>query len=161
VSLTLFGGGYVFIPMLQQLIVDQLNWLDAREFADGIALGQVTPGPIMITAAFVGYKLAGIAGAAVATVAMFLPPALLMIFVSGILDNLKSNRRVLAAFYGLRPAVIGMIASAAWALARTAPQDLRALIIGLVVFFMITRFKITVAYLIPLSGVAGYLLFGN
>jgi chromate transporter len=161
VSLTLFGGGYVFIPMLQQLIVDQLNWLDAREFADGIALGQVTPGPIMITAAFVGYKLAGIAGAAVATVAMFLPPALVMIFVSGIIDNLKSNPRVLAAFYGLRPAVIGMIASAAWALTRTAPQDVRALAIGLVVFFMITRFKITVAYLIPLSGVAGYLLFGN
>ena len=161
VSLTLFGGGYVFIPMLQQLVVEQLQWLNTREFADGIALGQVTPGPIMISAAFVGYKIAGTIGAAVATVAMFLPPALLMLLVSDLLESLKGNSKVISAFRGLRPAVIGMIAAAAVSLARSAPHDLRALGIGLVVFFLIARFKISAAYLIPLSAIAGLLLFSN
>lgn len=161
VSLTLFGGGYVFIPMLQQLVVEQLQWLSAREFADGIALGQVTPGPILISAAFVGYKMAGTGGAAVATMAMFLPPALLMLLVSGLIESIKGNSKVISAFRGLRPAVIGMIAAAAVSLARSAPHDLRALGIGLVVFILITRFKISAAYLIPLSAIAGLLLFRN
>ena len=71
VSVTLFGGGCVFIPMLQELIVENLHWLTTKEFVDGIALGQVTPGPIMISAVFIGYKLSGVLDALVSTIAMF------------------------------------------------------------------------------------------
>jgi chromate transporter len=81
VSLSLFGGGYVMIPIMQSLFVTELKWLTNQEFIDSIAFSQLTPGPILVSAFFTGYKLAGIAGALLATVAIFLPSALLMIMV--------------------------------------------------------------------------------
>ncbi len=159
VSLILFGGGYVFIPMLQELIVSQLHWLTAKEFVDGIALGQVTPGPIMISAAFIGYKMSGFAGAVVASVAMFLPPGLLMVVVSHFIENIKSSASVAAAFRGVRPAVIGMIFAAAFVIGRGLTPDWMTISIGILIFILSFKFKVSVMYLIPLSGLAGWLLF--
>ena len=159
VSVILFGGGYVFIPMLQELIVGQLHWLTTKEFVDGIALGQITPGPIMISAAFIGYKMSGFAGALTASVAMFLPPGLLMVVVSHFIDNIKSSAPVAAAFRGVRPAVIGMIFAAAWVIARGLPPDWRTISLGIVIFVLSFKYKVSVMYLIPLSGIAGWLLF--
>lgn len=159
VSVMLFGGGYVFIPMLQELIVGQMHWLSAKEFVDGIALGQVTPGPIMISAAFIGYKMSGFIGAIVATISMFLPPGLLMVVVSHFIDNIKSSASVAAAFRGVRPAVIGMIFAAAYIIGHALTPDLVTISIGLIVFVLSYKFKVSVMYLIPLSGLAGWLLF--
>lgn len=92
ISLTLFGGGYVVIPALHELFVDNLGWLTSPEFADGIAIGQVTPGPIFITAAFIGYQVAGSWGATVATVAMFTPPAVLTVLLSRFVDMIRDSR---------------------------------------------------------------------
>ncbi len=86
-SLTLFGGGYVIIPAIQEVVVHGLNWLTAQEFADAIAMGQITPGPIFISATFIGYKVAGFAGAVAATLAIFFPPGLLMIFCSHFIET--------------------------------------------------------------------------
>lgn len=158
VSVTLFGGGYVFIPMLQELIVENLHWLTTKEFVDGIALGQVTPGPIMISAAFIGYKLSGVMGALVSTIAMFLPPAILMIVVSHFIDYIKSSS-VAAAFRGVRPAVIGMIFAAAYVIGQELTLEWGTLLIGISVFILSFKFKVSVMYLIPLSGVAGWLFF--
>ena len=93
-SLTLFGGGYVFIPMIQDVVVDRFGWLTSKEFIDGIALGQVTPGPILISAAFIGQKVAGIPGALLSTAAIFAPPAVLMVLLTGMLDSIKASRAV-------------------------------------------------------------------
>ena len=71
ISLTLFGGGYVFIPYLDKIIVEQLGWLTKREFVDSIAMGQITPGPILITATFIGYKINGLMGAFLSTLSIF------------------------------------------------------------------------------------------
>ncbi|MTI37968.1 chromate efflux transporter, partial [Fulvivirga lutimaris] len=82
ISLTLFGGGYVMVPILQSIIVEQMNWLTNVQFVDAIAIGQVTPGPILISAAFVGYKVSGLLGALIATIGIFGPSSLLMIVLS-------------------------------------------------------------------------------
>ena len=78
-SVMLFGGGYVFIPLIQEIVVDGHGWVTTQEFVDAIAMGQITPGPILVSAAFIGLKVAGFAGAVVATVGIYLPPALLMV----------------------------------------------------------------------------------
>ena len=113
----------------------------------------------MISAAFVGYKLSGFAGALTAAVAMFLPPGLLMIIVSHFIDNIKSSPSVAAVFRGVRPAVIGMIFAAAWVIGRGLPPDWRTICIGIVIFVLSFKFKVSLMYLIPLSGLAGWLLF--
>ena len=159
VSITLFGGGYVFIPVLQDLVVDQLHWVTAKEFIDGIALGQVTPGPIMISAAFIGYKLAGLTGAIISTLAIFLPPALLMIIVSSFIENIKESKALNAAFKGIRAAVIGMIFAASWVIGKSIGLEFIPIGIMILAFILTYWFKVNVAYLIPLAGLMGFLLF--
>lgn len=109
ISLTLFGGGYVVIPALHELFVENLGWLTSAEFADGIAIGQITPGPIFITATFIGYKVAGIMGALLATIAMFTPPMVLTVLLSRFVKTLNQSTLVKAAMKAVRAAVIGMI----------------------------------------------------
>jgi len=159
VSVTLFGGGYVFIPMLQELVVNQLNWVSEKEFIDGIALGQITPGPIMISATFIGYKVAGWTGAISATIGIFLPPALLMIFISRSLDYFKNTPAVTRAFRMIHPAVIGMIFAALIIIGRSFEINWLTICIFGAVFILAYRFKVNVILLIPLSGLVG-LLFG-
>ena len=159
VSLTLFGGGYVFIPILQELVVDQLHWVSTKEFVDGIAMGQITPGPIMISAAFIGYKVAGISGAIISTIAIFLPPALLMIVVSSFIDDIKNSKILNAVFKGVRAAVIGMIFAAGWLIGTSIGFELLPLAIMIVVFILTYWLKVNVVYLIPLSGLLGLILF--
>lgn len=84
-SLTLFGGGYVFIPMIQEIVVNNYGWVTQTEFASAIALSQITPGPMLISAAFIGYAVKGILGSLVTTIGMFLPPAMLMMTCSDLL----------------------------------------------------------------------------
>ena len=90
-SLSLFGGGYVVIPAMQQVIVNSLNWLNQLEFTDAIAMGQITPGPIFISATFIGYKVAGFWGALNATISIFLPPGLLMIVCARFFDQIRNS----------------------------------------------------------------------
>lgn len=158
-SLTLFGGGYVIIPSMQEVIVDGLHWLNSKEFADAIAMGQITPGPIFISATFIGYKVGGMLGAIVATIAIFFPPGFLMIFCSRFIDQIKHSQIVEAIFKGLRPAVIGMIFSAALIIAKDIEPAWPSLLIFGVVLLAAVRFKMNVVYLIPASGLLGILLF--
>ncbi|GGE46302.1 chromate efflux transporter [Actibacterium pelagium] len=118
-SLMLFGGGYIFIPMVQEAVVGAQGWLGPDEFAASIALGQVTPGPILISATFVGYKVAGIAGAIVATIAIFLPPATLIVLAANQLERISHHAYYKAAQSGIRAVVCGMIMAAAVSLLRS------------------------------------------
>jgi chromate transporter len=115
------GGGLAMLAFIQDQVVDQYHWLTPREFVDGLALGQFTPGPILMLAAYVGYKVAGVAGAAVAAAAAFLPSFVLMLVVLPAFDRVRKLAWIRAVMRGMGPAVIGLLAVS---LARVAPHAL-------------------------------------
>ncbi|MBI3510483.1 MAG: chromate efflux transporter [Bacteroidetes bacterium] len=157
-SITLFGGGYVFVPALEKIVVGMHRWLTSKEFADGIALGQVTPGPIAITATFIGYKVAGIRGALVSTIAVFIPPSLIMIVAQQFIDRIKTKPKVESVFRGIRPAVIGMIITSVWVIGSSAPMDWRSLVIFISMFIFLLWKNPDSALVVILSGLFGFLL---
>lgn len=159
ISLTLFGGGYVVIPALHELFVENLNWLTSAEFADGIAIGQITPGPIFVTATFIGYKVAGVVGAFLATVAIFTPPAVLTVLLSRFVKILNQSSVVKAAMKGVRAAVIGMIFASAITIGQTITPSVVSAIIFAAIFIISLKYKFSPVYLIIASGVAGFILF--
>ncbi len=159
ISLTLFGGGYVVIPALHELFVENLNWLTSAEFADGIAIGQITPGPIFVTATFIGYKVAGVVGAFLATVAIFTPPAVLTVLLSRFVKILNQSSVVKAAMKGVRAAVIGMIFASAITIGQTITPSVVSAIIFAAIFIISLKYTISPVYLIIASGVAGFILF--
>src|SRR3990172_2120763 len=103
-SVMLFGGGYVFIPIIQEIVVGGHRWVTQKEFIDGVAMSQVTPGPIMVSAAFIGYKVAGLAGALAATVGIFTPPALVMLASARVLERIQRSAAIKGAPRGGGPA---------------------------------------------------------
>ncbi len=109
VDLFAFGGGYASLPLLFHEIVNVQRWLDARTFMDGIALGQVTPGPIIITATFVGYLVGGVAGALVATGAIFSPSFVVLVAATPFLDRLKRSRHFTGATRGILGSFVGLL----------------------------------------------------
>src|SRR5215831_9666107 len=104
------GGGLTMIAFIQDQVVGQFGWLTAREFVDGLALGQLTPGPVLMIAAYVGYKVAGAAGAAVAATAAFLPSFVIMLVILPVLDRVRKLAWMRAVMKGMAPAVIGVLA---------------------------------------------------
>ena len=119
----LFGGGYVLIPLVQDDVVERFGWLTRQQFLDGVALGQVTPGPIIITATFVGYGAAGFPGAIVATLAVFAPSFVFAIAAARFLDRIRSWTWAQAFMKGVGPAVVGSIAAVSASLGRDAITD--------------------------------------
>jgi chromate transporter len=115
-----FGGGLAMIPAIEHMVVIDEGWLDSKAFADAIALGQITPGPVAICATFIGYRVAGIAGALVATVAMFAPATALALAAGHSVDRFRSSPIVEGALRLLAPAVIGMLGAATFSLGRAA-----------------------------------------
>jgi len=158
-SLLLFGSGYVFIPLIQDLVVNQYGWVTQPEFTNAIALGQVTPGPILISAAFIGYAAKGILGSLVATVGIFFPPAMLMITCSQVLQQIKQSSIIQAALKGIRPAVIGLIFTSALVFAQTAQIHWVTLLIFVGAMVAMLRFRVDVIMVIPIAGVLGLLLY--
>lgn len=104
-----FGGGITTLAFLQDQVVNQLHWLTQQEFLDGLALGQLTPGPILMLAAYVGYKLSGMAGAVVGGIAIFLPAFILMLSVLQVLNRIRELVWIKAAMKAIGAAVIGII----------------------------------------------------
>lgn len=158
-SLLLFGGGFVFIPLIQEVVVDSYQWVTNKEFIDGIALGQITPGPILTSATFIGYKLAGFWGAMVATVGIFVPSALLILVCTGFLERLKSSSAIKAILKGIRCGVIGMVAAAAYVVILSAEPNLSTLMIFVLSMSALLILKLEVVWIIPLAGLLGFLLY--
>jgi chromate transporter len=134
-----FGGGISMIAFIQEQVVRQLHWLTPQEFIDGLALGQLTPGPVLMVAAYVGYKAAGIAGAVVGAVAAFLPSFVLMLAILPAFDRARQLRWTRAALRGIAPAVIGVLAVSLVRLAPHAVPDLFAaatLVVTIVVLML-------------------------
>lgn len=166
-SLILFGGGYVFIPIIGSVVVLQLGWVTQQEFTDGIAMGQITPGPILISAAFIGYKLYGFWGALLSTIAIFAPPAILMVTASHALSYIQNSRVMRAAMHGIHCGVIGMIGVAAlvllkagfpaWPFAFSAAWP--SVVILLASLYALIRHNLDVLWIILAAGALGYLLY--
>ncbi len=123
VDLLAFGGGYTTIPLIQREVVDRLGWVSTREFIDGIALGQVTPGPIVITATFVGYKAGAFLGALLGTIAVFFPSFLVVTTLAPHYDRIKRSRPVQLMVRGILAAFIGMLLLVAYRFGREALGD--------------------------------------
>jgi len=136
-----FGGGFVMVPLIEAEVVRTNHWLTHQEFADATALGQITPGPVLITATFIGYRVAGTLGAVVATVAVFLPAFLMTIAAGSSLRRFRSNRQVQAFLRGVTPAVVGLLAAAAWSIGRAGIHTWVGITIAALVFFILLRYR--------------------
>jgi len=156
-----FGGGYVMIPILQWEVVDRLGWLTLRQFLDGILLSYVTPGPLIILAAFVGFSVRGLAGAALGTFCVFLPPILLIIFLSPFYQQLKESRWVRPVLQGILASLVGMLALVAVQMARGTLTSLPDLALMLASAAALLAFKVDLRWLVPAVAAASLLLFGT
>ncbi|MFT4738487.1 MAG: chromate transporter [Cyclobacteriaceae bacterium] len=158
VSLTLFGGGYVMIPLLYDLVVERLGWISSEEFNAAITLGQITPGPILISATFIGYKVSGIYGAVLATIGIFLPSASLMVIVSYFFSQFKEHYLVRSILAGMYPVVVAMIFSSAIIVFRNIDTGWVAIPLVTISFYFIHFRKISYLPFILGFGFIGILL---
>jgi chromate transporter len=158
-SLMLFGGAYVFIPLIQEIVVEGHGWVTQQEFIDAVAMGQTMPGPILVSSAFVGLKVAGLAGAFVATLGIYVPAAVLMIVSTRGLDFIKRSVAIKAALKGVRPAVVGMIFAAAISVGQAVSLTWVSLVIFSVALVALLKFKVEAVWVIPAAGLVGWLFY--
>ncbi|AOT71368.1 chromate efflux transporter [Geosporobacter ferrireducens] len=151
----IYGGGLVIIPFIEQEVVEKLGWMTKPEFLAGISLGQVTPGPVVITAAFIGYKVLGIVGALVAAAGIFIPSFLFILAAAPYLSKVRNVPWVKAFLKGINAAVIGAILAATLQLLSTAIMDIWTLMIMLIGFLAIWKYKINSLYAIAGSAILG------
>ena len=158
IGLMFVGGGYVLIPLLNHIMVEQYRWLTLRQFLDGLALSQLTPGPLAMLATFTGFRAGGIPGALVATVCIFLPCITLMLIVGRNYDRLKKVDLISSTLNGLLPAVVGMVAAAAWNLGGSSLSGGKDFIILAVGFAVFKWTKVSPMVVILGAGVVGLLI---
>jgi chromate transporter len=172
VGATLFGSGYVLVSYLQTGLVDQFHWLDKRELLDAISIGQVTPGPLLTTATFIGYVLGaktfgggvigGVIGGIAATVAIFVPSFLFILALGRVLPRIRQNRYARGALDGMNAAVVALIAVVCWrlgvaALAPVGRADAFGIIIAVASLVAILWKNVNATWLIVAAGLLGIL----
>jgi chromate transporter len=155
-----WGGGFAAIPFIQHEVVDVRDWLTAKEFIDGVALGQITPGPVAITATFVGYRVLGIAGAALATIGMFLPSFIILLILLRVYDRIKDHYLVKGFLQGIMPAVVGMLLSAALVIGRESITNLPTATLGLISLVLLLVAKLDPIWLVLGGAAVGLVLKG-
>lgn len=156
-ALLMFGGGFSMIPFFQQEVVAHYKWLTLNEFAVGIALGQVTPGPILITSTFVGYKVAALTGACAATLGVFLPSLIFVILTAEIYQVVVNAVWVKAAIKGIAVAFPGMILVVAVGLVQHSVVDIFSAVFAVATFIILLYGKFDTIYVI-IGGTIGYWL---
>lgn len=157
-GLLAFGGGFTLIPLIQHDVVNRLGWLTTSEFIDGVALGQVTPGPVLITATFIGYKVDGLAGAVTSTIAVFLPSFLVLVGLAPHFDRLKRLHTVQTMIRGVLAGFIGLLLFILYQFARASLVDWKtwALAIGA---FVALRRRVDLLVIVGLTVVVSILMF--
>ena len=154
-----FGSGLVIVPFLQQGVVQQYGWLSDRDFLVAVAVGMISPGPVVITATFVGYLVAGFGGALAATIGIFLPSFLLVLLVAPILSRHRANRNVQGFIKGAYAAAIGTILGACVLLGRIAIGDWFTVVIGLAALLALFRWKLSNPMLMAVTAILGLIAF--
>ena len=161
-----FGGGYAMLSLIHSEVVVRNAWLTNSEFSDIVAISQMTPGPIAINSAtYIGYEVAGFWGSVVATVAVCLPALTIMMLITRFFLRLRDNRYVQGVVMGMRPVVVGMIASAALLLIFPHSADGRSFIDGwswaiFIGVLLASVKKVNPILLIVLSAVVGIMIYG-
>ncbi len=153
-----FGGGFVMIPEIEAEVVNAHHWLSHQEFADATALGQITPGPVLIMATFVGYRVAGTMGALFATLGVFLPAFLMTIAAGSSFRRFRTNRQMQAFLRGVAPAVTGLLAAAAWSIARSGIHTIVGAAMALIIVVILVRFRPNVFWILIGAGMFRFLL---
>jgi chromate transporter len=154
-----FGSGLVIVPFLQQGVVQQYGWLNERDFLVAIAVGMISPGPVVITATFVGYLVAGFWGSLAATVGIFLPSFVLVLVAAPILARHRGNPNVQGFIKGAYGAAIGTILGACVLLGRMAVGDWFTVLVGVLALLVLFRWKVSNPLLIAAAAVAGLVAF--
>jgi chromate transporter len=157
-SLT-FGSGLVIVPFLEKGLVQETGWLDERQFLVAVAIGMVSPGPVVITATFVGYLVAGFWGSLAATVGIFLPSFVLVLVIAPLLVRHRANRNVQGFVKGAYAAAIGTIAGASLLLGKIAIGDALTIGIAVVSLLVLFRWKVNNPALIAAAAVVGLVAF--
>jgi chromate transporter len=152
-----YGGGFAIIPHLHASVVGG-GWISERQFADAVAVGKLTPGPVLLMATFIGYVARGLPGALLATFTIFMAPFLLVVVLGSWLLRMRSRRAVRAALRGLTPAVVGLMAAAAVTLGATlrAPIDFG---LAAATALTLSRFRVNPVIVLVLAGVVRWTLF--
>jgi chromate transporter len=158
IDLFAFGGGFASIPLMLHEIVNVRGWMDSKTFMDGIALGQVTPGPIVITSTFVGYMSYGLWGAAVATIAIFTPSFLMVIAITPVFDRLKASAYFLGATKGILASFVGLLFFVTIKFALAVPWDLVRIVLVCAAFIALIR-KVDILYVVFITAVISIFAF--
>ncbi len=157
-SLT-FGSGLVIVPFLEQGLVTQYGWLDQRQFLIAVAVGMISPGPVVITATFVGYLVAGFWGSLISTIGIFLPSFILVLVAAPLLARYRANPNVQGFVKGAYAAAIGTILGACILLGRIAIGDWLTVLTGVASLAVLFRWKVSNPLLIAATAVVGLIAF--
>jgi chromate transporter len=157
-SLT-FGSGLVIVPFLEKGLVQQTGWLTEHDFLVAVAMGMISPGPVVITATFVGYLVAGLWGAVVATIGIFLPSFLLVLIVAPVLIRYRTNPNVQGFVKGAYAAAIGTIFGACVLLSRIAIGDWLTALVALGSPVVLFRWKVSNPLLVAVTALIGLVAF--
>lgn len=156
-----FGGGYAVLALIQKEVIENNGWIFPKDFIDIVAIAEMTPGPIAVNSStFVGYRVAGIAGSALATLGVVLVPITITLIVSVYYNKFKHLKQVNWIIKGIRPAVLGLIAAACIKISRASIVDIKGIIIALTVFLGVYKLKINPIIAIIASGVLGVIFYG-
>jgi chromate transporter len=154
-----FGSGYVLLAFLRTEFIDRLHWLTEKQLIDAVAVGQFTPGPVFTTATFIGYLVAGIPGAFLATVGIFLPGFALVSLSGRVLPKLRRSVWASAILDGVVVGSLALMAVVSWQLGRAAIVDWRTFTILIAGSIVVLRFRINPAWVITGAGIIGWLLY--
>src|SRR5437870_7570295 len=153
-----FGGGFVMIPEIENEVVNSHHWLTHQEFADATALGQITPGPVLIMATFVGYRVAGLLGALCSTLCVFLPSFLMTIAAGSSFRRFRANRQMQAFLRGVAPAVTGLLLAATWSIGRSGIHSIIGLSMAVVILAILLRWRPNVFWVLIGAGLFRFVM---
>ena len=153
------GSGFTVIPLMKSIAVDQNHWLTLTQFQDGIAIGQITPGPVLITAAFIGYRVFGWLGAFIATISIFLPSLIFIVIVGGFHEKIKHLKPVKVVIKGFLAGFIGIITAIAYQFGEKSLIDWKTWLIFVAGLFIVSKLKKDVLWAIAGTIVVSLIIF--
>lgn len=158
VDLFAFGGGYGSVPLMFSEVVGTRHWLDGKTFLDGMALGQITPGPIVITATFVGYLLSSLEGALVATIAIFMPSLIMLTLAVPLFDRIQRSDFFRRGMQGVLVSFVGLLLSVTITFIMTVSWGVPHVLLALLAFIAL-RMKIDILWVVTAGAIASIVLF--
>jgi chromate transporter len=151
-----FGSGYVLLVFLRSEFVEHLHWLTERQLIDAVAVGQFTPGPVFTTATFIGFIVAGWAGAVVATVGIFLPGFLLVAVSGPLIPKLRKSALASTALDGVVAGSLALMAVVAWQLGKASIVDRMTMLLFVLSLVVLLRFRVNAAWVVAAAAVVGW-----